>query len=85
MEVPNNILCALDNGKCVILIMLDLSAACDTMDDTILLSRLSSRFAMREEALSWLESYLTDIIQGIIINSVKSTESELVCGKVSSS
>ncbi len=55
IKVQNDTLCALDNGNCVILIMLDLSAAFDTVDHKILLSRLSSKFGICGKALSWLE------------------------------
>ncbi len=80
MEVQNNILYDLDNGNCVILIMLDLSAACDTMDHRLLLSILSTRFGISRKALSWLEPYLTGRIQCVTIDGVKSIERELVCG-----
>ncbi len=80
IKVQNDILCALDNGKCVILIMLDLSAAFDTVDHKILLSRLSSRFGIHVKALSWLESYLTDRLECVNIDGVKSTERKLACG-----
>ncbi len=80
IKVQNDILCALDNGNCVILIMLDLSAAFDTVDHKILLSRLSSRFGIRGKALSWMESYLTDRLQRVNVDGVKSTERKLACG-----
>ena len=80
MKVQNDILCALDNGNCVILVMLDLSAAFNTIDHKILLSRLSSRFGIHGKALSWLESYLTGRTQCLAIGGVKSTERELACG-----
>ncbi len=85
IKVQNDILCALDNGHCVILIMLDLSAAFDTVDHKILLSKLSSRLSIRGKALSWLKSYLTDRLQcvnidGVNIDGVKSTKRKLACG-----
>ncbi len=80
IKVQNDILCALDNGNCVILIMLDLSAAFNMVDHKILLSRLSSRFGICGKALSWLEFYLTDKLQCVNIDGVKSTERKLACG-----
>ncbi len=79
IKVQNDILCALDNGNCVILIMLDLSVAFDTVNHKILLSRLSFRFGICGKAVPWLESNLTDRLQCVIIDGVKSTERKLVC------
>ncbi len=78
MKVHNDISCVLDIGNCVILLMLDLSAAFDSMDHKILLSILSSRFGIHGKTLSWLESYLTDRIQCVTIDGIKLTERELV-------
>ncbi len=80
MKVQNDILCALDNGYCVILIMLDLYVAFDTVDHKILLSRLSSMFGISGKALSWLEYSLTERLQCVNIDGVKSTERKLACG-----
>ena len=59
VRVHNDILTAIDNNKTVILLLLDLSAAFDTVDHSILLSRLSSRFGIKGTVLAWLRSYLT--------------------------
>ena len=41
LRVHKDVLCALDDGRCAMLVLLDLSAAFDTVDHGILLSRLS--------------------------------------------
>ena len=43
-----------------IVISLDLSAAFDTTDHQILLSRLNTSFGISDTTLSWLQSYLTN-------------------------
>ena len=40
------------------MVLLDLSAAFDTIDHDIFVSRLSSRIGVRSVALSWFKSYL---------------------------
>ena len=50
----------LDANKCVLLLLLDLSAAFDTIDHNILISRLSQRICVKGPALDWFCSYLTD-------------------------
>ena len=48
IKVQNDILCAIDNKKSVILLSLDLSATFDTVDHSVLLSRLASSYGLRE-------------------------------------
>ena len=60
LRVENDILKSINNKQCVVLLLLDLSAAFDTVDHKILLQRLRSRFGIRGKALAWLLSYLTD-------------------------
>ena len=59
VRVQNDILCAIDNNESVILLLLDLSAAFDTVDHSILLSRLHDRFGVNGTAAAWFESYLS--------------------------
>ena len=65
--VNNDILTALDSGQYTLLILLDLSAAFDTIDHTILLQRLSN-LGVGGCALQWLRSYLTDRFQSVSVN-----------------
>ena len=59
-KVTNDLLLALDSNSSSLLILLDLSAAFDTIDHNILLNRLSNYVGIRGTALSWLKSYLSD-------------------------
>ena len=63
IKVHNDIATAIDDGLSVILVLLDLSAAFDTVDHGILLTRLSVRYGIRDRALEWFVSYLSDRTQ----------------------
>ena len=58
VRVHHDILKAVDDNKSVILLLLDLSAAFDAVDHTILVSRLAKRFVIRDAALNWFRLYL---------------------------
>ena len=74
VRVHNDILRAIDNGGCVILLLLDLSAAFDTVDHAILLSRLRDRFGVSGTALAWFQSYLSDRSQFVSIDGKRSSK-----------
>ena len=80
LRVHNDILLALDNHQSVILLLLDLSAAFDTVDHKILLNRLSSRFGITGAALSWFSSYLSNRYQFVNIRGQRSSNRPLECG-----
>ena len=58
--VANDILRCVDEKKAVFLMLLDLSAAFDTVDHGVLLDRMFKRFGIQETSLSWFRSYLFD-------------------------
>ena len=57
---------ALDQQKAAMLVLLDLSAAFDTIDHGMLLSRLSD-IGIQDAARDWLRSYLSNRCQSINI------------------
>ena len=73
IRVQDDILKAIDSHRGVLLLLLDLSAAFDTVDHEILLGRLSSRFGIKGKALDWLRSYLTDRTQLVKVDDASST------------
>ena len=66
-----------DAGSSAILLMLDLSAAFDTIDHDILLSRLCNVYGITGDALDWFRSYLTGRIQRVVIEDSVSVDQEL--------
>ena len=63
LAVHNSIVRTIDSGKLCALVLLDLSAAFDTVDHPIMLQVLHDRFCVKEMALKWFESYLSDRTQ----------------------
>ena len=57
-KISNDILCSLDDNECTFLLFLDLSAAFDTVDHKILLSRLLKAHNINGTPLNWFQSYL---------------------------
>jgi len=80
LKVSNDILLELDKRKCVYLVLLDLSAAFDTIDHTVFLSRLHEENMISDEALDWMKSYLTNRMQCVSINGTMSTKIDLEFG-----
>ena len=60
--VCNDILLSLDQGKAVVMVLLDLSTAFDTVDRATILSRLEYDFSKNENALEWFISYLNNAV-----------------------
>ncbi|XP_075933638.1 uncharacterized protein LOC142933414 [Anarhichas minor] len=80
LKITNDILLSADSGFLSILILLDLSAAFDTINHSILLSRLQYSLGITGTALSWFTSYLSDRQQFIAINNCKSSTSPVTHG-----
>ena len=60
--------------------LLDLSAAFDTIDHDLLLSRLTEWFGIDGVVLQWVRFYLTGRSQLVKVNGVLSTPQLLLCG-----
>ena len=80
LKIHSGILASMDAGRVTALTLLDLSAAFDTIDHTILLSRLHDWFGVTGKALSWFESYLAGRCQRIKIGDCLSSKADLKFG-----
>ena len=65
-----NVFYAADTGFATLLLSLDLSAACDSINHNILISRLSSCFGLTVLALDWISSYLHSRRQSVNTDSM---------------
>jgi len=63
-----------------VLVGLDLSAAFDTINHDVLISRLESQFGVDSGASSWLRSYLTDRQQFVKLGDHSSTATQCASG-----
>ena len=68
LKVKNDILLNMEARKVTLLVLLDLSAAFDTVRHDTLLNRLKSRFGVDGKALEWFASYLADRTQRVTVN-----------------
>ena len=80
LKVTNDILQALDHGNVSVLTLLDLSAAFDTVDHSILIDTLRHYYGISGTALSWFENYLSFRSQSVLINDFSSDNSDLCFG-----
>ena len=80
VKVFNDISIDIDRNRAIILLLLDLSTAFDTVDHSIPLNRLAHRFGLRGSALAWFRSYLSDRSHFVCIRGVRSATRSLSCG-----
>ena len=72
LGLRNDMLLAADAGHGSAVVLLDLSAAFDTIDHDVLLDRLNIHCGFADTALSWFTSYLRDRTQIVKIGSASS-------------
>ena len=76
--VINDFLVALDEKKAVFLVVLDLTAAFNTVDHTMLLNPLKIRIGLEDTAYKWMESYLAECHQLVSVVGSQSGRQQLV-------
>jgi hypothetical protein len=80
LRVHNDLVRAADNGQVTALVLLDLSAAFDTVDHGHLLTVLDRRFGVNGSAHGWFQDYLTNRSQVVRTVSGESPMSTIDCG-----
>ena len=80
LTLHDHIIRAISQQQVTGLCLLDLSAAFDTIDHSILLQRLKSWFGINNTVLSWIQSYLSSRSFTVNINNIKSSPFQLLYG-----
>ena len=80
LRVNSDLLMAVDSGDLGALVLLDLSAAFDTVDHSILLERLSVSCGLSDSVLGWFHSYLNGRHTRVLHNGESSARMESTCG-----
>jgi hypothetical protein len=80
LKVLSDILTTVDQGNIAALVLLDLTAAFDTVDHTIMLERLRRTFGITGGAHRWLQSYLSGRTQSVRCGDVRSLLTSINCG-----
>ena len=80
LTITKDILLSLDRGDKVFLLLLDPSAAFDTVNHSLRLSRLENSLGTTGTVLQWFHSHLTGRAQFVEINDTKSSVRDLTVG-----
>lgn len=80
LRVLSDILQAVDRGDVAALVLLDLSAAFDTVDHDILLQRLAVSYGIRGSACRWFQTYLSGRTFYVRRGNARSRVVKLTCG-----
>jgi len=80
VKVTSDLLLTSDSGLVSVLVLLDLSAAFDTIDHSILLQRPERVIGINGPALGWFKSYLSDRFQFVHVNEESSSHTRVSRG-----
>ena len=80
LSIKNDVHLAFAKGEATAVVLLDQSAAFDTIDHDTLLNSLNSWFGVSGVVLDWFKSYLSDRVQCIKIGSILSDAKKLLYG-----
>jgi len=77
--VHDEIVRCVDSGDVCALVLLDLSAAFDTVDHQTLVRVLSYRFGVKDAAFYWCKSYLLERMLRVCVNAQQSEPQSVDC------
>ena len=77
LRVLSDLLEYVDGGEVAVLVLLDLSAAFDTVDHAILCRRLQMSFGVNVTAIKWFSSYLDGRTQFVRCGSNSSASADM--------
>ena len=80
LKIFNDLLLTVDSGSSAALVLLDLTAAFDTVDHQILLSRLELCVGITGNVLKWFKSYLSKRTFSVNLGQYSSAAAPLFCG-----
>ena len=80
LRVLSDVLAAADRRGVTLLGLLDMSAAFDTVDHSILLQRTEVSFGLSGTVLSWLTSFLDGRTQQVVLNGAASSVEKITSG-----
>ncbi len=80
VKITNDLILASDQGCISLLVLLDLSAAFDTIDHDILIDRLQNYTGIQGQALRWFRSYLSERYHFVYLNGESSQLSPVKYG-----
>uniref|UniRef100_A0A8C6Q7R0 Reverse transcriptase domain-containing protein n=1 Tax=Nothobranchius furzeri TaxID=105023 RepID=A0A8C6Q7R0_NOTFU len=80
LRVSNDLLTHSDAGDCSVLVLLDLTAAFDTVDHHLLLERPRDWVGLSGTALEWISSYLSERSFSVAVSKFRSSTTSLTHG-----
>ena len=80
VKISNDILTAMDQNQCVFLVLLDQSAAFDTVNQDLLLHKLRHKYGITGSAHQLLTSYFKGRTQAVTVNKSTSSPKQLDTG-----
>ena len=80
LKVQNDILASMDRQEVTLLVLLDLSAAFDTIDHETMAALLESDFGVTDKALLWITSFMSGRKQRVVVEQQQSRDFEVTSG-----